>query len=90
MGLKEESDGFVRNRLRSLEMMLSENDPKSVTDNCLLTRMVLPLYLEGKHLVTPFCCYGNDVDCDRCGSWGVFDLSTRYGIDYTPPRHTVI
>lgn len=70
MGIKERSDGFVRNRRRSLEMMLSENDPKRVTDNCPSLRTVLPLYLDGKSLVTPFCCYGNDVDCDRCGALG--------------------
>ena len=75
MRLKEESEGFIRNRTRSLELMLSENDPKKVTDNCYAKQMVLPLYLEGKNLVSPYCCYGNDVDCDRCGAWVVFELA---------------
>ncbi len=78
MRLKEQSDGFVRNRSRALEMMLSENNPKQVTNNCLSAKNLFPLYLEGKELVTPFCCYGNDVDCDRCGAWVVFDLACRF------------
>ncbi len=77
MRLKEASNGFVRNRKRSLEMMLSENNPKRVTDDCLSPKYVLPLYLDGKNLVTPMCCMGNDADCDRCGSWVVFDLAAR-------------
>lgn len=77
MGLKAASDGFVRNRTRSLEMMLSENNPKALTDNCRSEGFVLPLYLDGKTLVTPFCCYGNDIDCDRCGAWMVFDVAAR-------------
>jgi hypothetical protein len=28
-------------------------------------------------LVTPFCCYGNDVDCGRCGAWVVFSLAAK-------------
>lgn len=78
MQLKDESRGFVRNRTRALELMLSENNPKQVTDNCLSAKNLLPFYLEGKEFVTPFCCYGNDVDCDRCGAWVVFDLASRY------------
>ena len=27
--------------------------------------------------MTPFCCYGNDVDCERCGAWIVFHLAAR-------------
>ena len=49
----------------------------AVTDGCLSKEMLLPLYLEGKKLVTPFCCHGNDVDCDRCGAWVVFELAAR-------------
>lgn len=77
MRLKEESGGYVRNRIRSLELMLSENDPKNVTNHCPATQTLLPLYLDGKSFVTPFCCYGNDVDCDRCGAWVVFELAAR-------------
>jgi hypothetical protein len=55
-------------------LTLSEN-AKRVTDDCLSKKMVLPLYLEGDEFVTPFCCHGNDVDCDLCGGWVVFHLA---------------
>ena len=37
----------------------------------------MPLYIEGNDFTTPFCCYGNDVDCTRCGAWGVFALAAK-------------
>ena len=73
--LKEAYPDFVRNRGRSLELMLSEN-AKAVTDHCPSLRLILPLYLEGDELVSPFCCYGNDVDCDLCGP-GLFFIWPR-------------
>ena len=71
MRLRAEYSGFVRNSLRSLELMLPPH-AKRVTDACPARDLILPLYLEGDHFKTPFCCYGNDVDCDRCGAWVVF------------------
>jgi hypothetical protein len=56
--------------------MLSEN-AKTVTDKCPSKSLVLPLYLEGSEFVTPYCCYGNDVDCDLCGAWVVFYLAAK-------------
>jgi hypothetical protein len=67
---------FVRNSARSLALMLPP-DAKRVTDACPARDGVLPLYLEGHRFVTPFCCYGNDVDCDRCGAWVVFHLAAK-------------
>ena len=32
---------------------------------------------EGDEFVTPFCCYGNDVDCDLCGAWAVFYIAAK-------------
>jgi sulfatase maturation enzyme AslB (radical SAM superfamily) len=78
MRLKELHPGFVRNSRRSLELMLPEH-AKRVTDACLAKRYILPLYLDGDRFRTPFCCYGNDVDCDRCGAWAVFHLAARLG-----------
>ena len=69
------SEGSYHNR-RTLELTLSEN-ARSVTDKCPSKDLVLPLYLEGDNFVTPFCCYGNDVDCDLCGAWVVFYLAAR-------------
>jgi Fe-coproporphyrin III synthase len=76
MKLKEKFPDFVWNKERSLELMLSEN-AKSVTDNCPSKKHVLPLYLEGSEFVIPYCCYGNDVDCDLCGAWVVFHLAAK-------------
>jgi MoaA/NifB/PqqE/SkfB family radical SAM enzyme len=76
MELKEKFPDFIWNKKRSLELMLSEN-AKAVTDNCPSKRLVLPLYLEGGEFVVPYCCYGNDVDCDLCGAWVVFYLAAK-------------
>jgi MoaA/NifB/PqqE/SkfB family radical SAM enzyme len=74
--LKKKYPDFIWNNRRSLELTLSEN-AKQVTDNCPSKKYVLPLYLEGDQFVTPFCCYGNDVDCDLCGAWVVFYIAAK-------------
>jgi len=74
MNLKKKYPDFIWNNKRTLELTLSEN-AKAVTDNCPSKSLVMPLYLEGNEFVTPFCCYGNDVDCDLCGAWVVFYLA---------------
>lgn len=76
MRLKKTYPHIIRNKGRSLELMLSEN-AISVTNNCLTRGNILPLYLEGDKFVVPYCCYGNDVDCDLCGAWIVFHLAAR-------------
>jgi sulfatase maturation enzyme AslB (radical SAM superfamily) len=76
MRLKAGNSAFVRNSARSLALMLP-SDAKLVTSACPARDEVLPLYLEGQRFVTPFCCYGNDVDCDRCGAWVVFHLAAK-------------
>jgi MoaA/NifB/PqqE/SkfB family radical SAM enzyme len=76
MRLRERHDGFVRNSRRSLELLLP-GEAERVTAACPARALILPLYLEGDHFTTPFCCYGNDVDCDRCGAWVVFHLAAR-------------
>jgi MoaA/NifB/PqqE/SkfB family radical SAM enzyme len=74
--LKARHPGFVRNTTRSLELMLPPHAER-VTSACPARDAVLPLYLEGDHFTTPYCCYGNDVDCARCGAWVVFHLAAR-------------
>jgi MoaA/NifB/PqqE/SkfB family radical SAM enzyme len=74
--LKAASGGFIRNSRRSLELMLPP-DCERVTAHCPTQDWLLPLWLEGDHFTTPFCCYGNDVDCERCGAWVVFDFAAR-------------
>lgn len=76
--LKRRHPGFIWNSARSLEL-LRPATARSVTDHCPMQERMLPLYIEGDHFTTPFCCYGNDVDCDRCGSWGVFAMAARLG-----------
>ncbi len=73
--LKELYPDFIWNSKRTLELTLSENC-KSVTERCPSKQYILPLYLDGEEFTTPFCCYGNDVDCDLCGAWVVFYLAS--------------
>jgi MoaA/NifB/PqqE/SkfB family radical SAM enzyme len=76
MRLRGEHPGFVRNSMRSLELMLPPHAER-ITAACPARDVILPLYLDGDHFRTPFCCYGNDVDCDRCGAWAVFHIAAR-------------
>ncbi len=76
MRLKEKYRGFIWNSSRGLELTLSQH-AKTVTDNCPSQRLVYPLWLEKDGFSQPFCCYGNDVDCDLCGAWVVFHLAAR-------------
>jgi MoaA/NifB/PqqE/SkfB family radical SAM enzyme len=74
MRLRAAYPGFVRNSRRSLELMLPPHAER-VTAACPARTSVLPLYLDGQRFQTPYCCYGNDVDCARCGAWVVFHLA---------------
>ena len=74
--LKRRYPGMIWNSSRSLELMRPAT-AKMVTDNCPMIQTTMPLYMEGKAFTTPFCCYGNDVDCDLCGAWGVFAVAAK-------------
>jgi MoaA/NifB/PqqE/SkfB family radical SAM enzyme len=74
--LKDKYPDFIWNNRRTLELTLSKN-AKAITDDCPVKNFMLPLYLEGDEFVTPFCCYGNDVDCDLCGAWAVFYIAAK-------------
>lgn len=78
MRLRAEHPGFVRNSQRSLELMLPPAC-EAVVAACPARDNVLPLWMERDHFATPFCCYGNDVDCGRCGAWVVFSLAAKFG-----------
>ena len=73
--LKRKYPKFILNRERSFELLLSQNS-LNVTNNCPLKKYMLPLYLGNQGFESPFCCYGNDVNCDLCGAWGVFHMAT--------------
>jgi MoaA/NifB/PqqE/SkfB family radical SAM enzyme len=76
MRLKKENPDFIWNNGRGLELTLSQN-AKAVIDNCPSKALVMPLWLDGDDFTAPFCCYGNDVDCDLCGAWVVFMLAAK-------------
>ncbi len=72
--LKKKYPKFIRNKEMAFELLLSQNSLK-VTNNCPLKKFLLPLYLGDEGFEIPFCCHGNDVNCDMCGSFGVFHLA---------------
>lgn len=74
--LKRLHPGFIRNSAESLALMLPPACER-VTTACPAQAHVLPLWMEGDHFATPYCCYGNDVDCARCGAWVVFSLAAK-------------
>ncbi len=76
MRLKKTHPDFIWNGTRQLELILSQNAP-AVTAACPSKKYVLPLYLEGSRFLSPFCCYGDDVDCNLCGAWVVFYLAEK-------------
>jgi hypothetical protein len=76
MALKSRYPDFVWNSMESLELMLPAH-AKAVTDRCLPKKYLLPLYLDGREFNVPFCCAGNDVNCDLCGMWGVFHFAAK-------------
>ncbi len=83
--LKRRYPRFIWNSSRSLELMRPAT-AKLVTDHCPLLLTTLPLYVDGDDFSTPFCCYGNDVDCDRCGAWGVFAVAAKLSGPWDNPE----
>ncbi len=71
--LKKKYHNYILNNKNVLELMLSQN-ALEITRDCPLLDCYLPLYLGNDGFETPYCCYGNDVNCDLCGSWGPFHM----------------
>lgn len=80
MGLKKKYPDYILNNTMVLELMLSHN-ALTITNNCAVKNFMVPLYLGEKGFELPFCCYGNDVNCDLCGSWAVFHLTALMKIN---------
>ncbi|MFX1281034.1 MAG: radical SAM protein [Promethearchaeota archaeon] len=78
--LKKNYPDFILNNSMVLELMLSHN-ALAITNNCAVKNFMVPLYLGEKGFEMPFCCYGNDVNCDLCGSWAVFHLAALMKIN---------
>ncbi len=68
----------VKSNIGALELMLSDTALKYTGENgenCLM-KETLPLYMgDGGQFERTFCCYGNDVDCSRCGAYSVFNTA---------------
>lgn len=76
--LKGKYPGFVKANPGALLRMMSDIALESTGERgerCLL-RNTLPLYVgDGGEFERTFCCYGNDVDCTRCGAYAVFNAA---------------
>ena len=76
IALKTKYPAVVKANVGALELVLSDRCLEFTgTDGgpCGMRRM-LPLYMgEGGNFERTFCCYGNDVDCTRCGAYAVFN-----------------
>ena len=71
--MKKKYPNFILNKELAFELLLSQNAPQ-ITKDCPVKKIMLPLYLGDEGFEIPFCCYGNDVNCDMCGSWGPFHM----------------
>lgn len=78
IALKRKYPALIKSNIGALEMMRSEraiNYTGANGEHCLM-RSMLPLYMgNGGNFEKTFCCYGNDVDCTRCGAYGVFNAA---------------
>jgi sulfatase maturation enzyme AslB (radical SAM superfamily) len=72
--LKKKYPKFILNYTEVLKLLMSQHAP-DITNDCPVKKIMLPLYLGNDGFEIPFCCYGNDVDCDLCGSWAAFHLA---------------
>jgi MoaA/NifB/PqqE/SkfB family radical SAM enzyme len=79
IALKREYPSLIKSHIGALEMLMSDRAADYTGErgeNCLLLGASLPLYMgEGGNFERTFCCYGNDVDCSRCGSYLVFNAA---------------
>lgn len=71
---------MIKSNVGALRMMFSDKalSATGITgENCSLKKM-LPLYVgDGGCFERTFCCYGNDVDCSRCGAYAVFNSAFK-------------
>jgi len=76
MGVKRRFPERVKANIGALKLMKSGRCMEVTGEHgetCGL-RQMLPLYMgEGGNFERTFCCYGNNVDCTRCGAYAVFN-----------------
>ncbi|MCL4230646.1 MAG: radical SAM protein [Dehalococcoidia bacterium] len=89
IAMKEKYPRLVKSNVGALEMMFSDRCLQFTGEhgeNCLMRNM-LPLYMgEGGNFERTFCCYGNDVDCTRCGAYAVFNSAFHHLAGTQEPR----
>ncbi|MBK6663997.1 MAG: radical SAM protein [Thermoflexaceae bacterium] len=76
MAVKRRYPDRVKSNLGALALMKSANalGVTGVAGETCGLRQMLPLYMgEGGNFERTFCCYGNNVDCSRCGAYAVFN-----------------
>ncbi len=88
IAMKKKYPKFVLNKETAFEF-LSSSKALGITRNCPLKKFLLPLYLGEAGFEIPFCCYGNDVNCDLCGAWGVFHLAALMNSNPKFPFHSI-
>ena len=73
---KKTRPNLVKANIGALEMMYSDvslEHTGETGEHCLM-KATLPLYMgKGGEFERTFCCYGNDVDCTKCGAYSVFN-----------------
>ena len=78
IAVKKKYTGRVKANIGALELMMSDvalNYTGERGENCMMMD-TLPLYMgDGGNFERTFCCYGNDVDCTRCGAYSVFNTA---------------
>jgi MoaA/NifB/PqqE/SkfB family radical SAM enzyme len=80
IALKRKYPKLIKSNIPALELMKSERAidwTGEHGEHCAM-RAMLPLYMgDGGNFERTFCCYGNDVDCARCGAYVVFNSAYR-------------
>lgn len=86
LALKDRYPHLVKANRGALELMKSDvcmDYTGADGENCLM-RGMLPIYMgdspdgtKGGAFERTFCCYGNDVDCSRCGAYAVFNAAYK-------------
>lgn len=77
IAMKQKYPGRVKANVAALELMKSVRSMEVTGEHgetCGLRNGMLPLYMgDGGNFERTFCCYGNNVDCTRCGAYAVFN-----------------
>ncbi len=90
IALKRKYPRLIKAHIGTLEMMKADvalEHTGQEGENCVLLGNALPLYMgDGGEFERTFCCYGNDVDCSRCGSYLVFNAAHHIAEGHDPSR----